>query len=90
MKTCFGQLAAACIVAAVCLPAYASAQEAQSGTPPADASATPAQVSPASASAWQPADSQPGKTRAEVQQELVHAQQDGELAYLNRTVYAHH
>ena len=29
------------------------------------------------------------KTRAEVYQELVHAQQDGQLAYLNSTVYAH-
>jgi Domain of unknown function (DUF4148) len=37
-------------------------------------------------------DSQPlaGKTRAEVYQELVHAEQDGQLATLNRTVYAHH
>ncbi|MFM0203175.1 DUF4148 domain-containing protein [Paraburkholderia fungorum] len=29
------------------------------------------------------------KTRAEVYQELVHAEQDGQLAYLNSTVYAH-
>ena len=29
------------------------------------------------------------KTRAEVYQELVHAQQDGQLAYLNSTLYAH-
>ncbi|MFL9902410.1 DUF4148 domain-containing protein [Paraburkholderia fungorum] len=29
------------------------------------------------------------KTRAEVYQELVHAQQDGQLASLNSTVYAH-
>jgi hypothetical protein len=29
------------------------------------------------------------KTRAQVYQELVHAQQDGQLDYLNRTVYAH-
>jgi hypothetical protein len=31
-----------------------------------------------------------GKTRAEVYQELVHSEQDGQLAYLNRTLYAHH
>ncbi|MFP3644006.1 DUF4148 domain-containing protein [Paraburkholderia sp. SIMBA_054] len=30
-----------------------------------------------------------GKTRAQVYQELVHAEQDGQLAYLNSTVYAH-
>jgi hypothetical protein len=29
-------------------------------------------------------------SRAEVYQELVHAEQDGQLATLNRTVYAHH
>jgi hypothetical protein len=29
------------------------------------------------------------KTRAEVYQELVHAEQDGQLAYLNSTLYAH-
>ncbi len=28
-----------------------------------------------------------GKTRAEVRQELLHAQQDGKLPYLDRTVY---
>jgi hypothetical protein len=30
-----------------------------------------------------------GKTRAQVYQELVHAEKDGQLAYLNSTVYAH-
>jgi hypothetical protein len=30
-----------------------------------------------------------GKTRAQVYQELVHAEQDGQLNYLNSTVYAH-
>ena len=29
------------------------------------------------------------KTRAEVYQELVQAEQDGQLAYLNSTLYAH-
>jgi uncharacterized protein YxeA len=29
------------------------------------------------------------KTRAEVYQELVHAEQDGQLAYLDSTIYAH-
>jgi hypothetical protein len=31
-----------------------------------------------------------GKTREQVYQELVTAEQDGQLAYLNRTLYAHH
>jgi hypothetical protein len=31
-----------------------------------------------------------GKTRAQVYAELVEAQRSGQLAYLNRTVYAHH
>jgi hypothetical protein len=30
-----------------------------------------------------------GKTRAQVYQELVHAEQDGQLDYLNSTLYAH-
>jgi hypothetical protein len=30
-----------------------------------------------------------GKTRAQVYQELVHAEQDGELNYLNSTIYSH-
>jgi hypothetical protein len=41
---------------------------------------------------WVPPYGQPvaGKTRAQVYQELVQAEQDGQLAYLNRTIYAHH
>ncbi len=40
---------------------------------------------------WVPPYSQPaaGKTRAQVYQELMHAEQDGELDYLNSTIYAH-
>jgi hypothetical protein len=40
---------------------------------------------------WVPPYGQPihQKTRAEVYQELVHAEQDGQLAYLNSTIYAH-
>jgi hypothetical protein len=30
-----------------------------------------------------------GKTRAQVYQELVHAEQDGQLQYLNSTIYEH-
>ncbi|MEW6344661.1 MAG: DUF4148 domain-containing protein [Pseudomonadota bacterium] len=40
---------------------------------------------------WVPPDAQAntGKTRAQVYQELVHAEQDGELNYLNSTIYSH-
>jgi hypothetical protein len=40
---------------------------------------------------WVPPNGQPvaGKTRAQVYQELVQAEQDGQIAYLNSTVYAH-
>jgi hypothetical protein len=41
---------------------------------------------------WVPPNGQPvaGKTRAQVYQELVQAQQDGQIAYLHSTIYAHH
>jgi hypothetical protein len=66
-----------------------SAAFAQSNPGPNDAAAT---AQPPQQSQWVAPDSQPlaGKTRAEVYQELVHAQQDGQIAYLNRTLYAHH
>jgi Domain of unknown function (DUF4148) len=39
---------------------------------------------------WVPSDETSNKTRAEVYRELIQAQQDGQLAHLNKTVYAHH
>ena len=41
---------------------------------------------------WVPPYGQPvaGKTRAQVYQELVQAEQDGQLAYLDKTIYANH
>jgi hypothetical protein len=41
---------------------------------------------------WVPPYGQPTtqKTRAQVYQELVQAERDGQLAYLNSTLYAHH
>jgi hypothetical protein len=66
-----------------------SAAFAQSNPAPSDA-ATTAQAP--QQGQWAPPYGQPlaGKTRAQVYQELVHAEQDGQLAYLNSTVYAHH
>jgi hypothetical protein len=63
---------------------------AQSATQPA--AAAPSTVSVvAQTGQWVPPDGQTiaPKTRAQVYQELVQAEQDGQLAYLNSTVYAH-
>jgi hypothetical protein len=40
---------------------------------------------------WEPpyGSAQAPKTRAQVYQELVHAEQDGQLQYLNSTIYEH-
>ncbi|MGQ7938771.1 DUF4148 domain-containing protein [Paraburkholderia sp. D1E] len=71
---------------------------AQSTTAPTQQSAAPAmQVAQNSTSAVNAAgswvapygQSTGGKTRAQVYQELVHAEKDGQLAYLNSTLYAH-
>ncbi|CAB3761376.1 DUF4148 domain-containing protein [Paraburkholderia solisilvae] len=46
---------------------------------------------PAQTSQWSPPNTENlGKTRAQVYAELVQAQRDGQIAYLNRTLYAHH
>lgn len=39
---------------------------------------------------WIPPDQTSEKTRAQVYRELIKAQQDGQIAYLNKTLYAHH
>ncbi|MDR5755385.1 DUF4148 domain-containing protein [Caballeronia sp. LZ035] len=66
---------------------------------PAIAQTVAPQAQGAGVAATQPADrtsddgqpdSSPGITRAQVYRDLVHAQQDGQLTRLNRTVYAHH
>jgi hypothetical protein len=57
---------------------------------PAQPSYDTAQVASTSGQ-WVPPYGQPTtpKTRAQVYQELVHAEQDGQMDYLNSTVYAH-
>jgi multidrug efflux pump subunit AcrA (membrane-fusion protein) len=74
--------------------AAASSSFAQSNpTPPAGTpSTTLAQTSTIQDGTWVAPYGQsiPGKTRAQVYQELVRARQDGQLAYLNSTLYAHH
>ena len=73
--------------------AFAQTTSSQNGAPASDSSSamTVAQQQPQDGQ-WVAPYGQPvaGKTRAEVYQELVHAEQDGQLAYLNKTVYAHH
>jgi hypothetical protein len=63
---------------------YSTAQVASANVPVAAAAA----VSP---SQWTPPYGQPvvEKTRAQVYHELVQAEQDGQLNYLNSTLYAH-
>ncbi|MFP6562831.1 DUF4148 domain-containing protein [Paraburkholderia sp. B3] len=65
----------------------AFAQSANAGTPLAQ----PAAATQVAANATAQPYGQPvaQKTRAQVYQELVQAEQDGQLAYLNSTVYAH-
>jgi hypothetical protein len=59
-------------------PANDSAQIAQTG-------------SPAQQGEWSSPQNQPAmeKTRAQVRQELIQAERDGQLQYLDSTVYAH-
>jgi hypothetical protein len=75
--------------------AFAQTTSPAAGTQPGQPAAT--QVASIEAApttgpgAWVPPYGQPvhEKTRAEVYHELVQAEQDGQLAYLNSTVYAH-
>ena len=62
-------------------------------TAPAQAPAqAPAPTLLAQTGQWVPPDGQTiqPKTRAEVYQDLVKSEQDGQLDYLNRTLYWHH
>lgn len=76
---------------ACCLPASAFAQT----TPVAQHDAAPTQsAAPATPAAQAQSQSDNGSahgfTRAEVYQQLAQAENDGTLAHLNATVYAHH
>jgi hypothetical protein len=61
-------------------PAYGNAQVALNVAPPSQAGQ------------WAPQYGQPTmqKTHVQVYQELVQAKKDGQVAYLNSTIYAHH
>jgi hypothetical protein len=84
-------------IAFIGLTATASAF-AQSTTAPQQQNAAPsmqvaANATPtvSAAGTWVAPYGQPtvGKTRAQVYRELLHAEKDGQLAYLNSTIYAH-
>jgi hypothetical protein len=72
--------------------ATAGSAFAQSTTPAQVPAQAPAPVTVAQAGQWVPPDGQTiaPKTRAEVYQDLVKSEQDGQLDYLNRTLYWHH
>ncbi|QGZ66091.1 DUF4148 domain-containing protein [Paraburkholderia acidisoli] len=74
------------ILAAVALTALASSATAFARTP-----ATHATVPAAHAARWVPPYGTPvaGETRAEVYHDLIRAEQDGQLKYLDATLYAH-
>ncbi|AHI64310.1 DUF4148 domain-containing protein [Burkholderia thailandensis] len=88
MKSLLIAVAAVCAAAAV--PAFA--QSNASNTQQVAAAAVPG-TSPSVAQSrqWVPPYGEPvhEKTRAQVYRELVQAEQDGQLAYLNSTLYAH-
>jgi hypothetical protein len=79
--------------ATLCAPAFAQST-APANTNPAAATASPPADAPSAvtqAGQWTPPYGQPvaGKTRAEVYQELIQAEKDGQLQYLNSTLYSH-
>lgn len=77
------------LLAALCvaLPGRASATQPGAATAPqALAAAAPAPSSPPAA--WNSSQAAP-LTRAQVYQELVRAERDGQLAQLNRELYSH-
>jgi hypothetical protein len=86
------------IILAIAGLAASASVFAQSTQAPSGNTAAPAQVSQVAQAAnpgydgqWVAPYGEPvhQKTRAEVYQELVHAEQDGQLQYLNSTLYAH-
>jgi hypothetical protein len=83
--------AIACAACCLCVSAFAQTTTAM--PPGATPTHTAAQTAaPASQGQWTSPErgSASGLTRAEVYQQLVRAEDDGQLAHLNATVYAHH
>jgi hypothetical protein len=80
--------------ATLCSPVFAQTSV-LANTNTTASSAAPAPSAPPSsvsqAGQWTPPYGQPttGLTRAQVYQDLVHSEQDGQLQYLNSTLYSH-
>jgi hypothetical protein len=85
---------AALIGLAASSSAFAQTNTGSNDTHPAssDSSFTTATATPDQAGQWVAPYGQPvaSRTRAQVYQRLVKAEQDGQLSYLDSTVYAHH
>lgn len=87
--------------ATLCSPVFAQSAASASTSVAANVatsattSAAPTPTNPTSAVSqagqWVPPYGQPatGLTRAQVYQDLVHSEQDGQLQYLNKTLYSH-
>jgi hypothetical protein len=83
--------------ATLCSPVFAQTSMAAgtntAANTAASAAPTPTNPSPTASQPgqWVPPYGQPqtGLTRAQVYQDLVHAEQDGQLQYLNKTLYSH-
>ncbi|APR38318.1 hypothetical protein BTO02_22705 [Paraburkholderia sp. SOS3] len=90
MNACLKAWIGVCMTASALLPVCAHAQTSSASetlTTSQTAQATP--PAPNQSGNWQPYASS-GETRAQVYQDLVHAEQDGQIKYLDRTIYAHH
>jgi hypothetical protein len=79
--------------AVLCSPAFAQTSAPAGANTATRAAPAPADPPPATSQAgqWVPPYGQPvtGLTRAQVYQDLVHSEQDGQLQYLNKTLYSH-
>jgi hypothetical protein len=80
--------------AAFCSPVFAQTSAPAGTNTTAATGAAPAPATQASAATqqtWTPPYGQPvmGLTRAQVYQDLVHSEQDGQRDYLNKTLYSH-
>jgi hypothetical protein len=83
------KLALTCVVLGTLAASTASTAFAETSPPAADTTSTSTIVAQ---TGWVSPDAttSQSETREQVYQDLVHAKQDGQLAYLNSTVYAHH
>jgi Domain of unknown function (DUF4148) len=81
----YSLFALALVTGATCASAFA--QSAPAAQPYQSTVTVASNVAPAPAQPW---DAQPTtqKTRAQVYQQLVQAERDGEMQYLNSTIYA--